>query len=367
MDPMLNLVYGNQPQEDRRKKRAARARKRRERQRKAKAEATESDKNRSEERVTPAPSSDWVRPEQEVWPTGTGESEIRAETVPKAEDREGVGVEHAAGDQNAGGMLEETAELKRRNRHDTESADPEDIRRQIRRLKKPSDKRVYDWKRVVNKEETPMVEPIQKNRIQIMAQLYNRNALVPYIQHGKVQEVSFDWEMPPNMFRTLLVRIFGLKGLMWKLAKSSTAASEGFEWAEISTLQKSMNQGDEMRIQIIRTKKRRPNSPEATMRVIYERNNSRRARGEHQEEWIDPHARNCVAILCEDTRVTVKEKTPHEKGTSQSARDHEESVQAENRRRKEEAAALEAELERQRQVDLKVELEAREAGHERRA
>jgi hypothetical protein len=89
---------------------------------------------------------------------------------------------------------------------------------------------------------------------------------------------------------------------------------------------------------------------------------------ERQEEGIDPPARKCIAILCEDTRLTVKEKTQHKKRTSQLSRKHDERAQAENRRRKgEEAAAREAVLERQPQADLEAERGAREAERERRA
>jgi hypothetical protein len=148
------------------------------------------------------------------------------------------------------------------------------------------------------------MEPIQKHRIQIRVQVDNRNAVVPCIQHEKVPAVSFDWKTPPTKFRKMLVRIFRLKGLVWQLEKRSTAAGEGFEWAEISKLQKSLNQGDETRIRIIRTNQRRRNSPGTTRRVRMDRANSRSARKRREEEVVGPPARKCIAILCQDRRVT---------------------------------------------------------------
>jgi hypothetical protein len=195
-----------------------------------------------------------------VWPAGTGECEIREETVQKAKDQDDE-VESTAEDQNLGELREETAELKRTNKLDMDSENPEDIKTQITRLKRAFDKRVHDWKLGAHTEEMPKVEPIRKHRIRIRVRADNRNAVVPYIRHGRVQEVSFDWEMPPNKFRKMLVRIFKLNGLVWQLEKRKTADSDGFERAEIGFLQKSLNQGDEARIRTVRTKKKMPNAP----------------------------------------------------------------------------------------------------------
>jgi SepF-like predicted cell division protein (DUF552 family) len=85
---------------------------------------------------------------QEDEPGGIGEFEVREETVSKAEDQVDVKVVSPAGDQDVGELRrelrEDTPKLKRTNKLDLESEDSEDIKRQIQRLKRAFDKKVYD-------------------------------------------------------------------------------------------------------------------------------------------------------------------------------------------------------------------------------
>jgi hypothetical protein len=89
-----------------------------------------------------------------------------------------------------------------------------------------------------------------------------------------------------------------------------------------------LNEGDEARIRITKAKKKRPNSPSTSRTVRMELADSKFSRRRREEDGVESSARKCMAMMFEDTRVTVNDKTEHQKRTSQIALEYEERVQA---------------------------------------